>query len=169
PLLRNVKTGNDVYKTSDVQLLKKAQESFQNLYQRKRKIYGSISIREGQALKLHIWDEEEHQVYITGKKEVEKARKRPLDPERVKQQLNKLGGTPFVFSHIEIKMDQGVAIALKEINALRREAVERLKGQILKRSSKIEMNEKKDTFLALWEKKQRKDSARLKLVAKVHD
>lgn len=168
PLLRNVKVGNDVYKTSDVELLKKAQESFQSLYQRKHKICGSISIREGQALKLHVWDEEDHQVCITGEKEVEIARKKSLDKERVKQQLNKLGGTPFTFSNIEVNMDQGVAIALKEINALRREAVEQFKKQILKSHRNIEIREKREQFKALWKKKQRKDSTESKLVAKVH-
>ncbi|SJZ36825.1 DUF3656 domain-containing U32 family peptidase [Garciella nitratireducens] len=167
PLLKNVRVGNKVYKTSDSFLLKKAQDTFRTQYQRKQKIYGSIFIFKGQPLKLSIWDENNHKISVIGEKLVEKARKRPLDRDRIIKQLEKLGGTPFVLEGMEVNMDVDATIALKEINAIRRKAVEKLKQKILKKNRFIEIKEKKKIFQDLWNENDQKKTIKPILSAKV--
>ena len=55
---------------------------------------------------------------------VEKALKRPADPERIREQLAKLGDTPFEAGNIEIKVDKDGMIPVSVINGLRRQAVD---------------------------------------------
>jgi hypothetical protein len=55
----------------------------------------------------------------------------PLTEEGVKERLAKLGGTPLSLSteDIELEMDEGLNLPPSAINALRREATERLLSQ----------------------------------------
>ena len=59
----------------------------------------------------------------------EPARVRPLDPERAAEQLRKTGGTPFCATETEVTIAPGQTLPLSEINALRREALDRLLEQ----------------------------------------
>ena len=55
-----------------------------------------------------------------------KAEKVPLTKERVVEQLKKCGGTPFEPTQIDVELDDGISLPLSCLNALRREALERL-------------------------------------------
>ena len=57
---------------------------------------------------------------------VDKALKRAVDKDNIKEQLSKLGNTPFILNNIDIDIDEEIFINLKEINELRREATEKL-------------------------------------------
>lgn len=50
----------------------------------------------------------------------------PVSDERIRIQLEKLGGTPFVSQSTVIEMDSNVFISLREINELRRELINQL-------------------------------------------
>jgi len=54
------------------------------------------------------------------------ARTRPLDRQRLVEQLSKTGGTPFFAQSVDIGMDNGLTLPLSAVNALRREVLERL-------------------------------------------
>lgn len=56
----------------------------------------------------------------------EKAHTRPTEPERIREQLAKLGETPFYAESIDIQVSDNAAIPIKSINALRRQAVDEL-------------------------------------------
>ncbi len=56
----------------------------------------------------------------------EAALTRPLTEERAAEQLNKTGGTPFCFSRVDCEIGEGLSLPLSALNALRREALERL-------------------------------------------
>ncbi len=56
----------------------------------------------------------------------EKAVNKPMTEETLKQRLSKLGGTQFYADNVKIKLDDGLIISASHINALRREAVEKL-------------------------------------------
>lgn len=58
---------------------------------------------------------------VQSEKKVEKALKVPLSQDRVKEQLSKLGGTPFELECIEIKMDEDVTLPISEVNSMRRQ------------------------------------------------
>lgn len=68
--------------------------------------------------------------FARGTLKSETAVNRPLDCERMKAQLLKLGGTPFEASDITLDIDEGITIPIKEINAVRREAAENLKKEL---------------------------------------
>ena len=56
---------------------------------------------------------------------------RGMQPEDFRKQLRKSGQTDFQFSSIEIDMEQGVFYPVSGLNALRREALEKLRLEIL--------------------------------------
>ena len=62
---------------------------------------------------------------------VEPAQNRPVLEEDIRRQLQKLGESCFVLEDLEIRTDGKGFYSLKEINALRREAVRRLEDQII--------------------------------------
>ena len=49
-----------------------------------------------------------------------------ISNERIKEQLVKLGGTPFICNDFSINCDDNIFISIKELNDLRRELVEKL-------------------------------------------
>ena len=57
---------------------------------------------------------------------VEIAQNQPITIERIKEQLSKLGNTPFKAKNIKINIDDNIFINIKELNELRREAIEKL-------------------------------------------
>ena len=58
--------------------------------------------------------------------QVESAIKREVDTSEIQRQFEKLGNTPFVLENIEIQSDPHIFINLKDMNELRRRAVEQL-------------------------------------------
>lgn len=59
----------------------------------------------------------------------EKAINKPMTEESLTARLSKLGGTQYYLRDINITLDNGLIVPASEINALRREAVERLNEQ----------------------------------------
>lgn len=149
-LLNNVKIGNSLYKTSDISLLKEAQNSFKNLYHKKRPIWGAATMKIGKALTLGLWDENHHFVSIESDTLVEKAIHRPMDRHKIQEQLGKLGGTPFELIDIEIDMDENSIIPIKEINQVRRKGIESLTKEILKVDRRIDKLVIKEKVQELW-------------------
>ena len=116
-----IRTKDDVLKTRDVL------PEIHSLYRNERQSVGidiTFFAKENQPLKLTLCDGENS---VTAVGEVpEKAQNRPTDSEAVKTAICKLGGTPFFAREIEINLDSGLFISAAAINALRREAVEKL-------------------------------------------
>lgn len=52
-----------------------------------------------------------------------------MDEKRLRDQLLKLGSTPFECDDINITIDDGITIPIKEINSVRRECCESLINQ----------------------------------------
>jgi putative protease len=59
------------------------------------------------------------------------ARNRPLTPESLRDQLSRLGGTPFHLGDLAVDLPQPVILPVSEINRLRRELVTRLSATAL--------------------------------------
>lgn len=62
---------------------------------------------------------------------VEQAQNRPMSKEDILKQINKTGNSEFFFENIEINMEDSIFIPVKQLNNLRREALEELKNNIL--------------------------------------
>lgn len=69
-------------------------------------------------------------------KPVEKAASAPLDAEKIKRQLEKLGNSPFVAVKTEVFADNNIFMPMGEINAMRRRAAERAERQIIENGKK---------------------------------
>lgn len=93
-----------------------------------RKIPVSImgTLKDNFPLEVTFYDNDGHGGYAVGTLKSEKARNLPLDENRLKEQLLKLGNTPFSCEDISVSVDDGITIPIKEINAVRRVAVEEL-------------------------------------------
>lgn len=64
--------------------------------------------------------------FALGEVEAQPAQNVPLTEEKVRQQLEKCGGTPFFVSSIETDIDDNISLPLSSINALRRAAFDKL-------------------------------------------
>ena len=64
--------------------------------------------------------------FVLGDVEAQPAQNVPLTEEKVRQQLEKCGGTPFFVSSIETDIDENISLPLSSINALRRAAFDKL-------------------------------------------
>lgn len=64
--------------------------------------------------------------FVLGEVEAQPAQNVPLTQEKVCQQLEKCGGTPFFVNSMEIDIDENISLPLSSINALRRAAFDKL-------------------------------------------
>ena len=77
-------------------------------------------LHKGEALSLTAYDNEGNCVTVTGDIVAEKAINTPLDKDRLSEQLEKLGATNFVAEEIQVDLDDGITVPIKEINHVRR-------------------------------------------------
>ena len=94
----------------------------------KAEVSGFVTLKKGQPVSLQLMFKD-NVVYVEGNI-VDSAQKRPVGREDVEKQLYKTGNTDFVFSFLEINMDEDIFIPLKALNELRRQAFEKLEQQI---------------------------------------
>lgn len=120
-----VNKGDIVFKSSDTELLNKAASSYETK-DKKIPLYGEIKCKLGENLTVYIWDDDGHYIEFVGGQKVEKAIKRPLTKERLLEQINKLGNTPYYFETLKAEIDDNVSIQISEINKVRREAIQKL-------------------------------------------
>ncbi|MCD7894146.1 MAG: DUF3656 domain-containing protein [Erysipelotrichaceae bacterium] len=120
-----VKDGN-VRKTIDTQIKNHLQHFYSNPNY-KQSVTMAFEAKIGLHAKLCIILDE---VKVTSQSSsiVEKAKHVSTTKERIRVQLSKLGQTPFDLNEILIDMDDDISIPIKEINALRREACEKLES-----------------------------------------
>lgn len=115
------------YETGDEKQFSFLKEEFLDK-DKKIELQCRMHITAGEVMSLEISDEKGHRIISHGTKPVQKAQKRPVTAEDVKKQLLKTGNTAFHFSDISVIMSGEVFIPLKEINELRRQALEELEG-----------------------------------------
>jgi len=116
--------------------------------------YGAV----GEEIMLTISDEKGESVTVFGDV-MEQAESRPLDEERIKEQLKKLGETPFDAEYIEVVTDGGF-VPVKAINALRRDAIEKFQDKIC-------MSKKREKIKTFYRKKQNDKTYPINLTAEV--
>lgn len=125
PFKYKVYPGEAVYKTFDKSLAQEVHQWLDKEHMRQA-VDMTISLREGQVVVLEVKDHEGHAIKVTGERLVEKALKVALSEERIKEQLSKIGDNPYVLENCQIDMSPNVTVAVKEINRLRRQAIEAL-------------------------------------------
>jgi len=115
--------GRKVYKTTDTELIKAARETFAGRDIRRVGIIGTAVLQPGRPLKLTVSDDDGHTAEAEGTVLPEAAINRPLTLDRLRDQLNKTGSTPFVFTELHIDLHDGLSIPVSEINDVRRKAL----------------------------------------------
>lgn len=126
-----IRPGDRVYRVVNAKLLGAASEEL------KESLSGGIPLKFKVAIKedgsAFVEAEAEGQkVVLSERIKVEKAEKTETTPDIIMHQLSKLGGTPYAAADITVEIPEGCHIRLKEINALRRRAVEALNELRLK-------------------------------------
>lgn len=116
--------GMKVFKTTSVSLAKRAQVTEKSVP--KIEIYGEVRAKLGEPLTIMAWDNDSNMVTVQTEALFEAATNTPLSKDRLKQQLEKTGSTPFSFAYMSINMDEGITMPISIINQIRRELLEKL-------------------------------------------
>jgi putative protease len=128
-----VHAGDKLWKTSDPELDRRLRQSFEGdspKFQQpiKIEVHGVV----GKPLTLIANDEFGNVAKVESSMPLAKAEKRPLTAERLREQLGRLGGTPFKLGELKNNLPGEVLLPVSELNRLRREIVgelERLRTQ----------------------------------------
>lgn len=97
-------------------------------------IYASLLL--GDVLRVTAYDNDGNCAVCEGDIKAEAARKVPLSASRIREQLEKLGDTPFNADETAVEVDEGITIPIKEINSVRRKACDELIRMRTKRDRK---------------------------------
>ncbi len=120
PMEYEVKSGDEVFKTYDSQLM--ASLEVKNT----RKILVRMSFRAHIDEPVELWiSDGENEINIQGRS-VCIAERSPISKNAISDQLKKLGNTIFEAQDIIFEIDENIFIPVSEINSLRREGIDRL-------------------------------------------
>ena len=122
-----VNVGDKLWKTNDPELDKRLRQTFEGdkiRFQRpvSMEVYGAV----GEPLTLIIRDASGDMSKAESAMPLAKAEKVPLTEEKLRDQLGRLGGTPFKLGELKSFLDGDVLVPVSELNRLRREAVAEL-------------------------------------------
>jgi putative protease len=125
-----IHAGDKLWKTSDPELDKQLRQTFEGdapKFQRpiEMEVHGLV----GKPLTLIARDGEGHIVQIDSSMPLAKAEKQPLGTERLREQLGRLGGTPFKLGELKNFLTGDVLLPISELNRLRREVAAGLEQQ----------------------------------------
>lgn len=123
-----VEVGHRVWKTSDPELDRSLRQSFADADRPRfqRPLDLEVHGRAGESLTLIVRDEPGNVVQVASSMALVAAEKHPLETARLRDQLGRLGGSPFRLGQFVNRLEGAVHLPVSELNRLRREAVERL-------------------------------------------
>jgi putative protease len=122
-----VQPGHLVWKTSDPELDRRVRQSYEGgQIRHRRPLHLEVHGHAGSPLTLIARDDEGHVVKVASATPLAPAQKQPLTTERLRDQLGRLGGTPFELGTLANHLEGEVILPLRELNELRREAVAQL-------------------------------------------
>lgn len=121
----------------------------ENANYRKIGINAKITVKANDLPVLKLWDNDGNYISVLGDTLPQTAINISLTPDRIKAQIEKLGGTPFELINIETEIDSDLMLAASELNSLRRKACEqlekkRIESNIPKEKAKISIIKKQD-------------------------
>ena len=126
----NIKIGDTVLKTIDSKLNQE-----QNcIIEKKIPITVKVNCQHNKRIELTIKDNNNNQITVYGDK-IEVSIKREVTKEDIIKQLSKVGNTPYRIEDIEITKDNNIFISLKNLNEIRRDAIDKL--TTLRKENKI--------------------------------
>lgn len=125
-----VHDGDKLWKTSDPELEKRWRRSFEGDPPKfTRPVSFEVHGLAGAPLTLVARDESGRVARASSTMPLAVAERRPLTAERLREQLGRLGGTPFHLGGLENRLEGAVLLPVRELNRLRREAAAELERQ----------------------------------------
>ena len=127
---RRVRPGQLVWKTNDPALDRDLRATFEGeKIRHQRPLTFEVHGRAGTPLTVIATDGEGHVAKAVSSAPLASAEKQPLSPERLREQLGRLGGTPFRLAELTSHLEGAVIVPLSELNRLRRDLVAALTAQ----------------------------------------
>jgi U32 family peptidase len=121
-----IKIGQLLWKTNDPALDKDLRASFsEGSIHFRRPLHFEVHGREGTVATVIAHDDFGNTVKIESEVLLEKATHLPLTTDKLKEQLGRLGGTPYTCGDVDNQLEGNVILPVSEINRLRRELVTR--------------------------------------------
>lgn len=129
--LRKVHVGDRVWKTSDPALDKRLRATFETekpyrVFPLHVRVTGAL----GEPLRTWWTDVQKGTtVEVASELMLETAQKRPMDEALLADQLGRLGGTVYQLDKLDVHLQGDLIVPIRELNRMRREAVEQLAGE----------------------------------------
>lgn len=129
--LRRVHVGDRIWKTSDQALDKRMRATFEtDKPYRVFPVHVRVEGRAGEPLRTWWTDVQKGTVVqVDSELPLDVAQKRPMDEALLREQLGRLGGTVYQLEALEAVLEGDVIVPMRELNAIRRRAVEELAGE----------------------------------------
>ncbi|MBA4138250.1 MAG: peptidase U32 [Opitutus sp.] len=125
-----VHAGDRVWKTNDPELDRRLRQSFEGDKIRfQRPVHLEVHGALGTPLTVIARDDDGHVARADSAGPLAKAEKQPLTTERLRDQLGRLGGTPFQLGEFINALEGDVILPVSELNDLRRRAIGELDAQ----------------------------------------
>ena len=122
-----IHAGDKLWKTSDPELNRRLRQSFAGEKpQFQRPIALEVHGVTGQPMTLIARDEQGHVAQASSAMPLAIAEKQPLSTEKLREQLGRLGGTPFELGELKNLLTGAVMLPVSELNRLRRDVVSQL-------------------------------------------
>ena len=137
---KSIKLGSAVYKTLSKPLFNNARKSFEGKEVPTVALSMEFVIETGEPALLKVSDLNGNLVSVESSVVAQKAINLPLSNERIKEQLNKTGDTPYCLGNLLITSDNDSTMPISALNAMRREALDKMKSlriQIHKKLSSV--------------------------------
>ena len=144
-----VNVGDKLWKTDDPELNRRLRQTFAGDAPKfRRAIALEIHGRAGRPLTLLARDDDGHVTKLESSVMLAPAEKQPLTTERLREQLGRLGGTPFKLGELRNELAGAVMLPVSELNRLRREVAAELERQRAQPKRWI-ISEQRPSFRAL--------------------
>ncbi len=128
--LKRIQIGNKIWKTSDPELDRRLRQTFAgDTPQFHRPLHFEVHGREGEPMTMIARDDSGHIAECISSMPLVRAEKQPLTDERLRDQLGRLGGTPFKPGRLQNSLHDNVILPVSELNRLRREVVTEIEAQ----------------------------------------
>lgn len=114
--------GMILYKTTSAELAKRMSE----VPLAKIPVYGFVKLRVGEPFLIVVYEHLLNAITVTGTGPVEAADKQGIGEDRLRQQMEKTGSTPFFFDDIVFEVDADATVPISMVNGMRRDALETL-------------------------------------------
>jgi len=127
---RRIRAGNLLWKTNDPALDRELRATYEGeKIRHQRPVHFEAHGHAGGPLTLILRDEVGHIAKAESAMPLETATKQPLDEVRLREQLGRLGNTPFRLGTLDCRLEGPVTLPVSELNRLRRDLATELDRQ----------------------------------------